>query len=77
LDFLCTRAKLGVEVDGDSHADSIEYDAERTRWLNEQKGYRVIRFTNADVLHNLEAVVEKIREALKGQLPKLPPSSSH
>ncbi len=66
LDFLCAKAKLVVEVDGDSHADSMEYDAERTRWLNEQKDYRVIRFTNAEVLHNLDAVVEKIREVLKG-----------
>ncbi len=65
LDFLCAKAKLVVEVDGDTHADSVEYDAERTCWLNEQKDYRVIRFTNAEVLHNPEAVVEKIREALK------------
>jgi len=57
---------LVVEVDGDSHANSAEYDAERTRWLEEQKGYRVIRFTNAEVLQNLQAVLEKIREALKG-----------
>lgn len=73
LDFLCTEAKLVVEVDGHSHAGSREYDAERTRWLNEQKDYRVIRFTNADVLHNLDAVVEKIREALKGRMPEQPP----
>ena len=66
LDFLCTKARLVVEVDGDSHADSIDYDAERTRWLSEQKDYRVVRFTNAEVLHSLDAVVEKIREALKG-----------
>jgi very-short-patch-repair endonuclease len=66
LDFLCAKAKLVVEVDGDSHANSAEYDAERTPWLNEQKDYRVIRFTNAEVGQNIEAVVEKIREALKG-----------
>ena len=66
LDFLCAKAKLVVEVDGDSHADSAEYDAKRTRWLNEQKDYRVIRFTNTEVLHSIEVVVERIREALKG-----------
>jgi len=65
LDFLWVKAKLVVEVDGDSHASSAEYDAERTRWLNEQKDCRVIRFTNAEILHNVEAVVEEIREALK------------
>jgi very-short-patch-repair endonuclease len=66
LDFLCTKGKLVVEVDGDSHAYLAEYDAERTCWLNEQKNYRVIRFTNEEVLHSIEAVVKEIREALKG-----------
>ncbi len=65
VDFLCAKAKLVIEVDGDSHANSTEYDAERSRWLNEQKDYRVIRFTNREVLKNIAAVVEKIREALK------------
>ncbi len=64
VDFFCAKAKLVIEVDGDTHADQAEYDAERTQWLVEQKQYHVIRFTNEDVLHNIEAVVESIREAL-------------
>jgi very-short-patch-repair endonuclease len=67
VDFFCARSKLVIEVDGDTHAEQVEYDAERTRWLNEQKHYRVIRFTNKEVTHNLDAVVEKIREELKGE----------
>ena len=35
-----------------------------TAWLNEQKQYRVIRFTNRDVMNNLAAVLEAIRAAL-------------
>ncbi len=35
VDFFCAKSKLVIEVDGDSHADQIEYDAERTQWLNE------------------------------------------
>jgi len=65
VDFFCAQARLVIEIDGDIHADQLEYDAERTRWLNEQKHYRVIRFTNHDIHHNLDAVLEKIREALK------------
>jgi len=65
LDFVCVRAKLVIEIDGDTHASQAEYDAERTRWLNEQKEYRVIRFANDEVHHHIEAVLEKIREALK------------
>jgi very-short-patch-repair endonuclease len=69
VDFLCAKSKLVIEVDGDTHAEQVEYDQERTRWLNEQKHYRVIRFTNDDVLHNLDAVVEQIRVALTNSLP--------
>lgn len=64
IDFVCARAKLAVEIDGDTHATQEEYDAERTRWLNEHKGYRVIRFSNQDVLHNIEGVMVVIRQAL-------------
>ena len=66
LDFVCVRSRLVIEIDGDTHASQAEYDAERTRWLNEQKEYRVIRFANDEVHHHIEAVLEKIREALKG-----------
>jgi len=65
VDFLCAQSRLVIELDGDTHAGQLEYDAERTQWLDEQKHYRVIRFTNHDVHHNLDAVLEKIREALE------------
>jgi very-short-patch-repair endonuclease len=64
VDFFCAKSKLVIEVDGDSHAEQIEYDAARTQWLSEQHHYRVLRFTNHDVLTNIEAVVETIRAAL-------------
>ena len=65
VDFFCAKSKLVIEVDGDTHAEQVEYDAERTRWLNEQKHYRVIRFTNNDVLHRINAVVERIKQELE------------
>ena len=64
LDFICVKAKLVVEIDGDTHAAQEEYDAERSAWLADQHRYRVLRFDNRDVHKNLEAVVEKIRAAL-------------
>ena len=64
VDFFCAKSKLVIEVDGDSHAEQKEYDASRTQWLSEQHQYRVLRFTNHDVLTNIEAVVEMIRAAL-------------
>ncbi len=69
VDFFCAKAKLVIEVDGDSHADQVEYDAQRTAWLNEQKHYRVLRFTNDDVHRHLDAVMQAIRAALQEPPP--------
>ena len=64
VDFFCAKSKLVVEVDGDSHAEQVEYDAKRTQWLNEEKHYRVIRFANREVFRNIEGVLEAIRAVL-------------
>jgi very-short-patch-repair endonuclease len=63
VDFCCLREKLVIEVDGDTHAEQQREDLERTRYL-EALGYRVIRFTNREVLHNLESVLDEIRRVL-------------
>lgn len=62
-DFLCRRSKVVIEVDGDTHAVSREADARRDRYMREQ-GYRVLRFTNAEVMGNVEGVVIAIGAAL-------------
>jgi len=62
-DFTCRAAMLVVEVDGDTHADSVAYDAKRTASL-EVLGWRVLRFTNADVMGNIDGVLLTIRSAL-------------
>lgn len=80
VDFFCAKARLVIEVDGDSHAepDQIAYDAERTRWLNEQHHYRVLRFTNAEVYHQIDGVLQQIWEALQQQPPSRPtPDEQH
>jgi very-short-patch-repair endonuclease len=69
VDFFCATAKLVIEIDGDTHALQEEYDAERTRWLNAQHRYRVMRFANDDVLHNIESVLEAIAAALSEPPP--------
>ena len=51
-----TRRKLIIEVDGSQHLDQVEYDLERTKYL-ESKGYRVLRFWNHEVLKNIDTVM--------------------
>jgi very-short-patch-repair endonuclease len=66
LDFYCNEAKLGVEVDGDQHADDehTRYDEERSRILAGQHGIEVIRFRNDDVINRIEQVLGDLRDAL-------------
>ena len=59
VDFYCQEVRLVIEVDGPVHNRQKEYDAIRTTWL-EEHGYCVIRFTNEEVLNNLEQVLERI-----------------
>jgi very-short-patch-repair endonuclease len=51
-----------VEVDGPIHRQRRRRDQERTEAL-EAEGYRVLRFTNAEVEDEIERVVREIAEA--------------
>ena len=63
-DILCFSERLVIEVDGDTHAATTDHDAIRTRSV-ERQGYRVIRFTNADVMANLDGVLTQISFSLR------------
>ena len=69
-DLVCQSLRLVIEIDGDMHdgARVQARDARRTAFL-EHEGYRVIRFTNADVMKNLDGVVGAIRSALRADSP--------
>ena len=62
-DFCCMQEKLIIELDGDSHDFSEQKDRDRTETLNKE-GYRVIRFSNADVFDNLDGVLVIIARTL-------------
>ena len=73
VDFVARTSRLIIEVDGDTHAGNEARDDRRTAWL-EQRGYRVLRFTNSDVMGNLESVLNHIGDALlTAPLPTLSP----
>src|SRR5690554_2918358 len=65
VDFVCLSKKLVIEVDGGYHStlEQKEYDEQRTFILN-KKGFKVIRFTNEEVLTDLENVLQKIKTKL-------------
>jgi very-short-patch-repair endonuclease len=70
-DFAARCARLVIELDGDSHAGREAYDAARTAAL-EARGYRVLRFSNSEVMSNLDGVIRAILVAL-GKDPEAPP----
>ena len=71
VDFLCADAGLVVEIDGDSHATTVGYDARRTEYL-QGLGLRVLRFWNGDVATNLDGVCDDILAACGGEPLTLP-----
>ena len=65
LDFFCVESKLAIEADGAQHltSDGVAADEERTRYLT-QRGIRVLRFTDREILLESEAVIRVIEAAL-------------
>jgi very-short-patch-repair endonuclease len=65
-DFACIEGRLVVEIDGGQHADTIAYDRQRDSYL-ESRGFRVLRFWNADIFTNMEGVIDAVLAALGGE----------
>jgi very-short-patch-repair endonuclease len=55
VDFFCPEIKLIIEIDGNSHYHKPEYDFYRQERLK-SLGFEVIRYTEGEVLQNLESV---------------------
>ena len=62
-DFAARSRRLVIELDGDTHATTQPYDNARTEHL-QRLGYRVLRFTNSDVMTSEEGVIRSIMLAL-------------
>jgi very-short-patch-repair endonuclease len=79
-DFYCPKAKLVIEVDGSQHfrAEGIEYDKARDEYMK-SAGLRILRFTNTEVLGDIEGVLERVLEKIplnpETKIPLNPPFS--
>jgi very-short-patch-repair endonuclease len=73
VDFAARDPMLVIEIDGDTHAMRKGYDAARTAFL-EKEGYRVVRFSNTDVMGNMEGVMSTLDGICRtAPLPTLSP----
>lgn len=61
VDFYSSELMLAIEIDGHTHTDQKQDDKRRTENLNKY-GIEVIRYTNAEVLNNLEGVYRNLCE---------------
>ena len=62
-DFACIDGMLVVELDGSQHAENLEYDVRRDRFLK-SAGFQILRFWNNDVMGRTEEVLDTIYAAL-------------
>ncbi|MBN1127939.1 MAG: endonuclease domain-containing protein [Chitinispirillaceae bacterium] len=69
-DFFCSEARLVIEIDGGVHSKKSDYDTLRTMLL-QQKGYRLIRFTNDEVFGDIGSVLAGIKTEIASPLSPL------
>ena len=75
-DFVSFERRLIVEADGSQHAESAR-DEQRDLDL-EQRGFRVLRFWNNDILQRSESVLEAILDVASGYpSPVCAPDGAH
>lgn len=76
VDFVCLEKRLIIEVDGSIHnlPEQKEHDKIRTECL-ESKGFKIIRFSNNQVLSNIFNTIENIRNELSTK-SEAPPSGA-
>jgi len=65
VDFYCPHARLVLELDGSQHVapDAVSYDEKRTAYL-QQRGLRVVRFSNTDICQRFDSVCQFIDRAV-------------
>jgi len=73
VDFVCLEKNLIIEVDGGQHAKDFRRDFKRSDYLNE-KGYRILRFWNNEVLQESESVLNVTLDFLSEGTPSPRPS---
>lgn len=68
VDFYCHELGLVIELDGGQHGtdDGIEYDAERTKFL-EALGFTIVGYWNHDVLSRMDVVLGDLGGCLKNE----------
>ena len=68
-DFVCSEAKLVIELDGATHPFKSRYETEREAWLRSE-GWEVLHIGNVHVKENLNIVMDEIESRCRSRLCK-------
>lgn len=77
-DFMCKELNLIIEVDGITHSyeEVVQNDVNRQKKL-EEAGFTVIRFTDDEVLENIDRVGNHLEDWIEKNPPPAPASGGH
>lgn len=64
VDFYCSKLKLIIEIDGETHQYKLTEDVERQKWL-ENLGLKVLRFDDTEVKSDMRNVLHSIYNWIK------------
>ena len=66
VDFLSRKGNLIIEVDGGYHAERKQMEEDKRREDNlTQMGYHILRFSNEEILYDINHVILKIKNDLR------------
>ena len=74
-DFFCPAKGLIVEIDGQTH--DPETDLAKDRLIERQAGFRTLRFTNDEIMQNMDGVLERLTAVLGTQADRWPVAGTH
>lgn len=66
MDFFCEHACLVIEADGAHHFPPPRAQLVRDAWLR-AAGLSILRFSNDEILHQTERVLDQVRRVLRRQ----------
>ena len=74
VDFYCPERQVVIELDGDTHGETSQIikDEKRQSFLK-SLGIKVVRYTNEEIMKNIEGVLEDLSNKLLNDLPPLTP----
>jgi very-short-patch-repair endonuclease len=73
VDFYCSELLLVVEIDGEIHSKSKIRDQERDEILREKYNLLIVRYSNEQVMNDIDNVFSDLIDKIKSRVSEVPP----